>query len=69
MTAVDHEMLVAQLDRLKLTAIGDQLDTLLDEASRVQRNSVPSSHMRCMITARRRASATIALARTKNMRL
>ena len=28
--------------------------------SRVQRNSVPSSHMRCMITANRRASATIA---------
>ena len=30
-------------------------------ASRVQRNSVPSTQMRCMITARRRASATIAL--------
>ena len=29
-------------------------------ASRVQRNSVPSIHMRCMITASRRASATIA---------
>ena len=29
-------------------------------ASRVQRNSVPSTHMRCMITANRRASATIA---------
>ena len=28
--------------------------------SRVQRNSVPSTHMRCMITARRRARATIA---------
>ena len=28
--------------------------------SRVQRNSVPSTQMRCMITARRRASATIA---------
>jgi hypothetical protein len=28
--------------------------------SRVQRNSVPSIHMRCMITARRRANATIA---------
>ncbi|WP_353024659.1 ATP-binding protein [Mesorhizobium sp. M1403] len=36
MTAVDHEMLVAQLDRLKLTAIRDQLDTLLDEAARSQ---------------------------------
>jgi DNA replication protein DnaC len=34
MAAVDHEMLVAQLDRLKLTAIRDQLDTLLDEAAR-----------------------------------
>lgn len=34
MTAVDHEMLVAMLDRLKLTAIRDQLDTLLDEAAR-----------------------------------
>ena len=29
-------------------------------SSRVQRNSVPSTHMRCMITASRRASATIA---------
>ena len=29
-------------------------------ASRVQRNSVPSTHMRCMITPNRRASATIA---------
>ena len=29
-------------------------------ASRVQRNSVPSTHMRCMITASRRARATIA---------
>jgi hypothetical protein len=28
-------------------------------ASRVHRNSVPSTHMRCMITAKRRASATI----------
>src|SRR5215813_3230053 len=28
--------------------------------SRVQRNSVPSTHIRCMITARRRARATIA---------
>ena len=31
-----------------------------DATSRVQRNSVPSTHMRCMITANRRASATIA---------
>ena len=30
-------------------------------ASRVQRNSVPSTQMRCMITANRRARATIAL--------
>src|ERR1022692_2223665 len=29
-------------------------------SSRVQRNSVPSTHMRCMITANRRARATIA---------
>ena len=29
-------------------------------ASRVQRNSVPSTHIRCMITASRRARATIA---------
>ena len=28
--------------------------------SRVHRNSVPSTHMRCMITANRRANATIA---------
>ncbi len=34
MPSIDHEMLVAMLDRLKLTAIRDQLDTLLDEAAR-----------------------------------
>ena len=34
MTAVDHEALVAMLDRLKLTAIRDGLDSLLDEAAR-----------------------------------
>ncbi|TJV46489.1 MAG: ATP-binding protein, partial [Mesorhizobium sp.] len=32
MTTVDHDVLIATLDRLKLTAIRDQLDTLLDEA-------------------------------------
>jgi DNA replication protein DnaC len=32
--AIDHEALVAMLDRLKLTAIRDQLDSLLDEAAR-----------------------------------
>ncbi|WP_287301222.1 ATP-binding protein [Mesorhizobium sp.] len=39
MSAVDHEMVVAQLDRLKLTAIQDLLDTLLDEAARSQMTS------------------------------
>ncbi|TIU12561.1 MAG: transposase [Mesorhizobium sp.] len=34
MTTVDHDMLIATLDRLKLMAIRDQLDTLLDEAAR-----------------------------------
>jgi len=34
MTAIEHETLVAMLDRLKLTAIRDQLDVLLDEAAR-----------------------------------
>jgi hypothetical protein len=34
MTTIDHETLVAMLDRLKLTAIRDQLDSLLDEAAR-----------------------------------
>jgi hypothetical protein len=34
MTAIDHETLVTMLDRLKLTAIRDQLDGLLDEAAR-----------------------------------
>jgi DNA replication protein DnaC len=34
MTAVDHDTLIAMLDRLKLTAIRDQLDALLDEAAR-----------------------------------
>lgn len=37
MTAIDHEMLIAMLDGLKLTAIRDQLDTLLDEAARSER--------------------------------
>jgi DNA replication protein DnaC len=32
--AVDHERLLGMLTRLKLTAIRDQLDTLLDEAAR-----------------------------------
>ncbi|MHC2302877.1 ATP-binding protein [Rhizobium mongolense] len=34
MTTVDHDLLIATLDRLKLTAIRDQLDGLLDEAAR-----------------------------------
>ena len=36
------------------------LDSHAVATSRVQRNSVPSTHMRCIITANRRASATIA---------
>jgi DNA replication protein DnaC len=32
--AVDHDALIGMLSRLKLTAIRDQLDTLLDEAAR-----------------------------------
>lgn len=39
MTNVDHDMLIATLDRLKLTAISDQLDTLLDEAARSKMTS------------------------------
>jgi hypothetical protein len=38
MTTVDHEALVAMLDRLKLTAIRDQLDNLIDEAGRRELN-------------------------------
>ena len=34
MATVDHAALVTMLDRLKLSAIRDQLDTLLDEAAR-----------------------------------
>jgi DNA replication protein DnaC len=34
MVAIDHDQLIAMLDRLKLTAIRDQLDPLLDEAAR-----------------------------------
>lgn len=34
MTNVDHDVLIATLDRLKLTAILEQLDKLLDEAAR-----------------------------------
>src|SRR5262249_6703591 len=37
--------------------------------SRLQRNSVPSTQMRCMITANRRASATIAFFRQQRFRL
>ncbi|CAN7632279.1 IS21-like element ISSme2 family helper ATPase IstB [Pararhizobium sp. LjRoot235] len=38
MANVDHDLLIATLDRLKLTAIRDQLDTLLDEAARSKMN-------------------------------
>lgn len=38
MKTIDHETLVARLDRLKLTAIRDQLDTLLDETARSKMN-------------------------------
>jgi IstB-like ATP binding protein len=38
MKAIDHETLVAHLYRLKLTAVRDQLDTLLDEAARSKMN-------------------------------
>jgi hypothetical protein len=41
-------------------AILQGFHTAAAASSRVQRNSVPSTHMRCMITASRRASATIA---------
>jgi DNA replication protein DnaC len=34
MTAIEHDLLVAMLTRLKLTAIRDQLDSLVDEAAR-----------------------------------
>ena len=34
MTTVDHDVLIATLDRLKLTAIRDKLDTVLGEAAR-----------------------------------
>ncbi len=34
MTTVGNDLLIATLDRLKLTAIRDQLDSLLDEAAR-----------------------------------
>ena len=36
MATVDHAALVTMLDRLKLSAIRDQLDTLLDEAARLE---------------------------------
>jgi hypothetical protein len=38
-----------------------------DTVSFVQRNSVPSLHMRCMMTARRRASATMAFCRPRRL--
>ena len=34
MAALDHDQLIAMLNRLKLTVIRDQLDALLDEATR-----------------------------------
>ena len=36
MTAAEHEVLVAMLDRLELLAIQDHLDSLLDEAARAK---------------------------------
>ncbi len=33
MAVVDHDTLLGQLTRLQLTAIRDQLDSLLDEAA------------------------------------
>ena len=36
--SVDHEYLIAMLNRLKLTALRDQLDSLLDEAARRELN-------------------------------
>lgn len=43
MTTVDHDMLIATLDRLKLTAIRDQLDTLLDETRGLDNVDRPES--------------------------
>src|SRR5215472_14613735 len=45
---------------LECASIGLDAARLSCACSRVQRNSVPSTHMRCMITANRRARATIA---------
>lgn len=38
MANVDHDLLIATLDWLKLTAIRNQLDTLLDDAARSKMN-------------------------------
>ena len=48
--------------KLSLALVGSWYSPQVETASSfVQRNSVPSTQMRCMITASRRASATMAL--------
>jgi hypothetical protein len=52
--------LLAALRKLNPRAYRVDQTTAAVACSRVQRNSAPSTQMRCMITANRRASATIA---------
>src|SRR4249920_2343889 len=51
---------VVELEFLLLHLILHGFHAAAVACSRVHRNSVPSTHMRCMITASRRANATIA---------
>ena len=51
-----HGLVELEFSPIDLIAYGPHATAV----SRVQQNSVPSTHMRCMITASRRASATIA---------
>jgi hypothetical protein len=46
----DHDHLVAMLNRLKLTALRDQLDSLIDEAAR--RELTTARLWRCSVSAR-----------------
>jgi hypothetical protein len=50
---MEHDLLIAMLNRLKLTAIRDQLDSLVDEAA--QRDLTFARRCRCFASARLRA--------------
>ncbi len=58
---VDHDRMVQMLTRLKLTAIRDQLDTLLDEAARRELNLRESLAFLCEAEVARKEQRRIAM--------